>query len=903
MNAPSFAGGLTRATRSASRPQWLRATLLAAALVLLPSFSQAAEATNITRATLDNGLRVVIVRNTLAPVVTTVINYLVGSDETTSAFPGTAHATEHMMFRGSKGLSADQLADITAAMGGDFDADTQQAITQYFFTVPAEDVDLTLHIESERMRSILATSSLWGKERGAIEQEVASDLSDPEYVFYTQLLSAMFKGTPYEHDALGTRPSFDKTTGTMLRNFHDTWYRPNNAILVVCGDVDPASVLAQVKQLFGDIPSKPLPARAPFNFEPVQPQALKLDTDQPNGMSVVAFRFPGSDSPDYAAVQILSDVLGSQRGQLYQLVPDGKALFAQFSYDTLPKSGLGYAVAGFPAGGDATNLLEQVKAILAQETTNGALPDLVEAAKRLEIAAAELQKNSVSGLAMAWSTALAVEGRQSPDDDVEAMRRVTVDDVNRVARQYLDQAHAITAILTPQPSDKPISSKGYGGQESFAPSKTTKVKLPDWANKAVNSLQVPEATTAPVVTTLGNGLKLIVQPESISDTVSVYGRVKHRAEVQAPAGKDGVDEMLGQLFSFGTTSLDRIAFQKALDDIGANESAGTDFSLTVLANQFDRGVELLAANELTPALPEEAFKILQPEAAHAAAGKLKSPSYLATRALVHGLFPTNDPTQRETTPATLQGLSMDDVRNYYRDTIRPDLTTIVVIGKVTPDHAREVVEKYFGNWQATGAKPNTLLPVAPDNAPVVTQVPDSSRVQDQVTLAQTLALTRTNADYYALQLGNHVLGGAFYATRLYRDLREQNGLVYFVDSSFNVGETRGVYQVEYACDPPKVTQARAVVLTDLKAMQSKDVSATELQQARALLLREIPLSESSVDSIASGWLTRSLLGLPLDEPYQAAHRYLELSAPDIRAAYAKWIRVSDLVQVTRGPAK
>ena len=142
------------------------------------------------------------------------------------------------------------------------------------------------------------------------------------------------------------------------------------------------------------------------------------DTDLPYGLVAITFRFPGSDSPDYAAAQILSDVFSSQRGKLYGLVPEGKALFASFEYDDLPKAGLGYAVAEFPAGGDSTDLLEQVRDILAAEVTNGVMADLVEAAKRREIASAELQKNSVSGLASAWSQAVAIEGRQSPDDDV-----------------------------------------------------------------------------------------------------------------------------------------------------------------------------------------------------------------------------------------------------------------------------------------------------------------------------------------------------------------------------------------------------------------------------------------------------------------------------------------------------
>jgi zinc protease len=132
------------------------------------------------KATLDNGLRVVVVRSPLAPVVTTVMNYQVGSNEAPEGFPGMAHALEHMMFRGSSSLSADQLANIGAAMGGDFNAETQQSVTQFVFTVPKPDLDLVLHIESLRMRDVLATDALWDRERGAIKQEVAGDLSNPE---------------------------------------------------------------------------------------------------------------------------------------------------------------------------------------------------------------------------------------------------------------------------------------------------------------------------------------------------------------------------------------------------------------------------------------------------------------------------------------------------------------------------------------------------------------------------------------------------------------------------------------------------------------------------------------------------------------------------------------------------
>jgi len=190
-------------------------------LSLLNLPASIAEGADVTRATLKNGLRVIIVRNTLAPVVSTAVNYLVGSNEDPAGFPGMAHAQEHMMFRGSDGLSADQVSRLIAAMGGEFNADTQQTVTQYFFTVPAEDLDVALRIEAIRMRNVLDTQDLWKKERGAIEQEVAQDLSNPAYLLYTGLLARMFEGTPYSRDALGTRLSFQKTTGPMLKKFHD----------------------------------------------------------------------------------------------------------------------------------------------------------------------------------------------------------------------------------------------------------------------------------------------------------------------------------------------------------------------------------------------------------------------------------------------------------------------------------------------------------------------------------------------------------------------------------------------------------------------------------------------------------------------------------------------------------
>jgi zinc protease len=224
-----------------------------------------------------------------------------------------------------------------------------------------------------------------------------------------------------------------------------------------------------------------------------------------------------------------------------------------------------------------------------------------------------------------------------------------------------------------------------------------------------------------------------------------------------------------------------------------------------------------------------------------------------------------------------------------------------VIGDITAEEARAVIEKCFSEWKASGAKPPVVLPPVPANKPSAVNVPDPAQVQDTVDLSQQLELNRFHRDYYALQLGNHVLGGGFYATRLYRELRQKAGYVYNIDDSLHASETRATYTIDYGCDPQNVSKARALIQQELVAMQKSEVTPGELQQAKALLLRQIPLRESSEDSIAAGLIGHARIGLPLDEPSRAAQRYFNMTAAEVRAAFSKWIDPANFVQVVRGP--
>ena len=182
---------------------------------------------------------------------------------------------------------------------------------------------------------------------------------------------------------------------------------------------------------------------------------------------------------------------------------------------------------------------------------------------------------------------------------------------------------------------------------------------------------------------------------------------------------------------------------------------------------------------------------MRDQTAQTLAGEEASPDFKARQALTRALVPARDPTLRQATLRSVAKVTLADVRAYDDAVFRPDETTIVVAGDVTPAAAKATVERWFGGWTARGPKPVLTLPMIPANVASSAFVPATGRVQSDVTLAETVDVPRSSHDAYAIQLGNAILGGGFYATRLYHDLRERSGLVYSVGVNLRTGKTPG----------------------------------------------------------------------------------------------------------------
>lgn len=875
--------------------------VLGALFVLLGQHVTARAATaEVARATLPNGLRVIVVRDSLAPVATAMLNYEVGSDEQPIA--GLAHATEHMMFRGSATLSSSQLMDAVGITGGDFDAETRSGVTQYFFTVPSAYLDIALRAERSRATGLLLSQALWNQERGAITQEVQQDNSDAFYRLFIKMQQRLLGGTPYANNTLGTVADFaGRVNSTALRRFYATWYHPNNAVYVITGDIDPRATIAQVTQLFGDVPRAKLPPRPLVRLEPLKGALYHDTSDQAFTGVALGYRLPGYASRDYAAGEILADVLSSQRSTFGGLPYTGRALAAQFFVQPYPKASMGIAFAAVPVTTKPETIDGELRAILDTYKKTGVPSDLVAAAKLREISQLEFNANSIEGLASEWSEAVAVRKLSSPDDMIARFQAVTEADVDRVLRSYIDNRRVVAAYAVPKNSG--VTSAGTGGmaKENNAIPPTSHEPLPQWAQGVLAHLSVPKQTISPADMTLSNGILLIVQPERITHTVVVAGEIKNNPAMQEPRGKEGISDVTAALFPYGTTTYDRVAFQTELDAIAGTTQAGTDFGLDVLSSHFERGMQLLADQELHPALRLSDFAIVQQQLAGELVGEMTSPDHLAEVALNKALYPPGDPEQRFATPQTVNALSLADVRAWFSSAYRPDLTTIVVIGDTSPQAAKAIVEKYFGSWRNNGPKPDVEEPAVPPNGASAVNVPATGRVQSTVRLVETLPVVRSDSAWAPLQLANTVLTGGFYSSLLYHDLREVHGYAYSVQSRFAAGRTRSTFRLEYACDPVNIVPAETQVRLVLEQLQREPIQSDRLLRSKALLMGEVPIREASYDGVTEQLLQYADLDLPLNQNVIDAEAELSATGSTVQAALSKYVRPSAFVRIVTGP--
>lgn len=874
-------------------------------------FSVSATAVTSVQQTLNNGLKVVVVEDALAPIVSVQLNYLVGSSEAPTSQPGMAHAIEHMMFRGSKGLSKDQLSAITANMGGQSSAFTGQDKTTYCFTVPKQDLPLVLRIEANRMANLTLADSDWQLERKAMMQELAQDAVLPQFQLGDMPMKLLFPHSPYENFPIGTSKGLSSITDKELQHFYQQWYGPNNALLVIAGDVNAAQVMTQVKQYFSPLKPSKLPY-SPTKVAQIVAQSMPAtgELSFPGRVGKYAvdlvYRLPGQQTADFLTARLLWMALNDKNGPIGGLtMRSGIQLSEAFSSEHLFGS-LGFISATTSDSQQLDALKQTLLQVLNQVRTQGVSEALVNIAKRQWLLELAKQQASIPGMAQTWSSALVEFAAKSPEALKQQIVSVTTADVNRFAASLFNSAIPVTVKLSPDAplqAQAPVSSASADTPEHLLATPTSEIALPAWASNAFQQLPAFHSHLHPVDMFLANGLHLIVQPETGSDVVHLLGKIDANQQLELPENQQGTELLMLQYMDMaGSTSHSDAALTTAINALPATVTVGQDFSATAMSQDFDQAVALLAEKQLRPNFANQPlFGALQRYYQQVGANLMHSAALRFKLDYLSALYPRNDPAVRIFSPDNFANMTLASMNAYFKQAYRPDMTTIVIAGNITAEHAKAIINQYFGDWHAQGNKPVVDFPAVPQNQPSTVNLKVTNAQQSIVHLVETLPLTQSSPERYALILGNSLLSGGFYSARLIKKLREETGLVYSLTSNAELLTHRARWEVEFATDPKNVAQAIALTKQELAKIQQTPVSAQELHTVKSMELIKLSLQEADITDIAQHLLDLAVTGEPLDQSAITANAYRQLTAKDIQQVFAKNIRPEGFITAVTIP--
>jgi len=852
--------------------------------------------------TLKNGLRVVAVRNSLAPVVSTWMTYLAGSDDDGKT-PGLAHAAEHMMFRGSRTVSGSQFADAVAMMGGDFNGETGPEATYYYLEVPVEHLDVAMQLEASRAVGLLDDAETWKRERGAISQEVTLRNSSAGYRLTTRVAATVLAGSVYANEGLGTLDSFAHLTIDDIRSFHARFYHPDNAIYVIVGDIDPDDVLARAERVFGDIPAGPPVVHRPKGTiaEPaVQTRFVDAQSALPSTYVVLGIQLPGSADLDYAAAKVLFECLGAPRGALGTLRSDPDIVQISTAVRSFPGASVGFIGASIRLSADVDAAVGRLEAKIRDLRVTGIAADQIQASKRRLMTEHALDDSSIAVEARDLSLGLALEGRP-PAADAEAEHRVKQDDVNRVLRTRVDGSSFVEGRAVSSPSGRPSRSDTAAGDVVAAARASVHSPLPAFAS-SLAFVHAPKGWTSPDVSFLPNGIRLVTLQNTATRAVTVRGMVDVDAALNEASGSEAIDLIIDRLYREAREGgRGGSALATAEDEIGGPVNTGLSFGFDVEASQFESALAALASAEMNPPLDSAAIAIATNRAADDARGLSNSASALGEASLCAALRGKDAAECRLPSPQAVASALPHDVERRLHSIFRPDRVTIVFVGDIAPVRAREIAMRYFGSWRAVGIAKPSVPGKEMTSTPSRVTIAEQGRVQSRVTMAKLIPITRQLPDYVALRVASALLTGGTFGSLLYEDLRERTGLVYSVTSLLQPNRRDSTFQITFGADAEKVEPALSLVQGRLATLGQKPVDEARLERTKALLISNLPLAGESYGSAAQRILYYVSQGVSVDTAYREALAIQRITVGDIQQAVARWIRPADFTEVIQTP--
>lgn len=849
---------------------------------------------------LSNGLQVIVVEDHAAPVIHTDVFYRFGSLYETPGKTGLAHALEHMMFRGTPTLSAGGLDDVVARLGAQMNGQTQYDYTSFQFDMPADRLGVALQIEADRMQHLALRPDDWRVEKRAVLNELDGDESSPFFNLLSRVREAAYPGLAAGRTPSGLRADVAKATVADIRRYYEQWYAPNNAAVVVSGDVQHETVFALARKDFGVIRARKLPAHNAVH--PTAATGKTVDAEFPFPFEVVdlAYAIPGDTEPGEPAVSVLSYLLQNQRGPFYQsLVATNVALAVEANADTQLRGGLMHVFIVLNPGHTGAEAQQIFQNTMDTVLSEGFDPDLVSAAKRQALADRAYDADSIGGYGDLVGYTYGIVNERDRDEDAR-LAALTPKDILAAARTYLAKPNVV-GHLTPNSHQSGSSQKSSAGAtDNFSDRAISgPIVEPASIREQVRKPTTARSKLAPVHFTLANGLHVIVQEKHDRPTVYIGGSIAS-SPAFAPPGKEGIARLADTMADFGSEHYDFTRLRKVTDDIGASVSLGQTFSAHGFANDFQTLLAVLADSEEHPAFPDRWLALEQSQLANSIQSENNISGVLIDRVYLQRLLAPDDPALHFATSQSISSITRDDLIAYTKQYWRPDLTTIAIVGDVTPEQARRAVEAAFGSWKNEGAKPSTTQPALP--APHTGHAYVSTAANQVFIQLGQPAVSRISHDYDAFMLLSEMLGGSgYFESRLWQELRQKRGLVYSVGTRVKADRDRGDLEIVLSTSPNNVKPSISIVREELQRLRTQPVTASELRDAKTRLISGALLSEASASGQLDEILEIEQNHLPLDYYATLAQQYAAITPADIQRVAKEYLQPDRLIEVFAGP--
>lgn len=911
---------MLRTFRAAGLAVLLATTALAPAA--LPGLAQAAEVPPIkfTSRTLPNGLKVYASLDRSTPNVSVQVWYGVGSKDDPQGRSGFAHLFEHLMFKATRNMPSETFDRMTEDVGGFNNASTADDFTDYFEVVPANHLERLVWAEADRMSTLVVDEAVFKSERDVVKEELRQRVLASPYgrLMALYLPQASYTTHPYKRPGIGSIEELDAATVDDVRAFHRTYYRPDNAALVIVGNFDPAKLDAWVDQYFGPLknPNQPLP-RVKVK-EPPRTKAGVFDGYGPNvplPAVVLSWQGAAASDPDAPALKVLDAILSAGKSsRLYNsLVYDKQIAVEAFSNADLPQDPGLFMVGAIMSNGKTiaegeAALLAEVKRLRDAPPT---VAELTEAKNEL-LAGALRSRETIEGRGSAIGYALTVDGdANAVNTELAELQAVTAADVQRVAAKYLAEDRRMTIRYRPEserpkgqqppaapPPPKQVAS--YDGPVFTLAPEAERVKPPGIGEP------VQPVLPRPAERVLANGLRVIVARSSDLPLVTADLTVKTGAWAD-PQGLAGAANMMAGMLTEGTKTRSAQQIASEVESLGASLSSGgglesSSVTLSAMPDKLPAALAIMADVSRNPAFAAEELDRQREQALDGLRVAYQQPGSVAGFAaapVIYGGTPFGHAPQG--TPESLARMKTTDLAALHTAWFRPDNAVLVLTGDISAEQGFELAQAAFGGWTKPAAPLAPAPAITPAGKPRAIAIDIPGTGQASVNVMKP-AIARDDPDYYPAMVATTVLGGG-YSARLNQEIRIKRGLSYGARASLSTARTTGSFRASAQTKNESAPEVLDLINAELTKLAATPAGADELKARKSVLVGDYGRDLATSGGLADILGNLALYGVPLEEIGRYTAKVEAVDAAQVQAFARRAFDPAQASVVVAGDAK